>query len=190
MDHWPCLRLQKLCFLSHLRAIGNNFAISGNPKSKNHKSVMDYSLLSNVSGDKIYLIYHWASLYPINWLISQSLVFVTFIKIIEWKKFASHGTWTRISSVNSCCVTTYTKTQNSYNESITGHKKPKKLDNVKIGNLKKSRDHKNVPRQDTGNLQILLHLRSLFWLMLFKINLVWSSVANANMQSNRNLKCN
>jgi len=39
------------------------------------------------------------------------------------------------------------------------------LDNVKIGNLKsKNRDHKKVPKQDedTGNLQILLHLRSLF----------------------------
>ena len=51
--------------------------------------------------------------------------------------------------------------------SITGYKKLKKLDNVKIGNLKKkNRDHKKVPKQDedTGNLQILLHLRSLFWL--------------------------
>jgi len=39
------------------------------------------------------------------------------------------------------------------------------LDNVKIGNLKrKNRDHKKVPKQDedTGNMQILLHLRSLF----------------------------
>jgi len=39
------------------------------------------------------------------------------------------------------------------------------LDNVKIGNLKrKNRDHKKVFKQDedTGNLQILLHLRSLF----------------------------
>jgi len=39
------------------------------------------------------------------------------------------------------------------------------LDNVKIGNLKrKNRDHNKVPKQnkDTGNLQILLHLRSLF----------------------------
>ena len=38
-------------------------------------------------------------------------------------------------------------------------------DNVKIGNLKrKNRDHKKVPKQDedAGNLQILLHLRSLF----------------------------
>jgi len=55
--------------------------------------------------------------------------------------------------------------------SITGHKKLKKLDNVKIGNLKrKNRDHKKVPKKDegTGNLQILLHLRSLFWLLLFK----------------------
>jgi len=45
--------------------------------------------------------------------------------------------------------------------SITGHKKLKKLDNVKIGNLKKkNRDHKKVPKQDedAGNLQILLHL--------------------------------
>jgi len=32
---------------------------------------------------------------------------------------------------------------NHYNESITGHKKLKKLDNVKIGHLKKkNRDHK------------------------------------------------
>jgi len=42
------------------------------------------------------------------------------------------------------------------------------LDNVKFGNLKKkkNRDHKKVPKQDedAGNLQILLHLRSLFWL--------------------------
>jgi len=41
------------------------------------------------------------------------------------------------------------------------------LDNVKIGNLKrKNRDHKKVLNQDedAGNLQILLHLRSLFWL--------------------------
>jgi len=39
------------------------------------------------------------------------------------------------------------------------------LDNVKIGNLKKRyRDHKKEPKQneDAGNLQILLHLRSLF----------------------------
>jgi len=73
-----------------------------------------------------------------------------------------------ISSVNSCCTTTYTKTYNHHNvyyESITGHKKLKKLDNVEIGNLiKKNRDHKKVPKQDkdTGDLQILLHLRSLF----------------------------
>jgi len=62
--------------------------------------------------------------------------------------------------VNSCCVTTYTTTQNHYN-AITGHKKLKKIDNVKIGNLKKkNRDHKKVFKQDedTGNLQILLHL--------------------------------
>jgi len=50
---------------------------------------------------------------------------------------------TRISSVNSCCATVYTTTQNHYNESITGHKKLKKLDNVKIRNIKKkNRDHK------------------------------------------------
>jgi len=39
------------------------------------------------------------------------------------------------------------------------------LDNVKIGNLRrKNRDHKKVPKQDedAGNLQILLHSRSLF----------------------------
>jgi len=67
--------------------------------------------------------------------------------------------------VNGCCATTYTTTQNHYNESITGQEKLKKLDNVKIGNLKKkNRDHKKVPKQDedAGNLQILLHLRSLF----------------------------
>jgi len=49
--------------------------------------------------------------------------------------------------------------------SITGDKKLKKLHNVKIGNLKrKNRDHKKVPKQDedTGYLQILLHLRFLF----------------------------
>jgi len=51
--------------------------------------------------------------------------------------------------------------------SITGYKKAKekKLNNVKIGNLKrKNRDHKKVHKQDedTANLQILLHLRSLF----------------------------
>jgi len=40
-----------------------------------------------------------------------------------------------------------------------------RLDNVKVVNLKrKNRDHKKVPKEDedTGNLQILLHLRSLF----------------------------
>jgi len=43
-------------------------------------------------------------------------------------------------------LTPYTNTQNHYNESITGHKKLKKLDNVKIGNLKKkNRDHKSIP---------------------------------------------
>jgi len=39
------------------------------------------------------------------------------------------------------------------------------LDNVKIGNLtRKNRDYKKVSKQDedAGNLQILLHLRSLF----------------------------
>jgi len=47
-------------------------------------------------------------------------------------------------------------------------KKLKKLDNVKISNLiKKNRDHKKVLKQDedAGNLQILLYLRSLFWLL-------------------------
>jgi len=42
-----------------------------------------------------------------------------------------------------------------------------KLDNVKFCNLKKkNRDHKKLPKQDkdNGNLQILLHLRSLFQL--------------------------
>jgi len=64
--------------------------------------------------------------------------------------------------MNSCCGTTYTKSQKHNNESITGHKKIKKLDIVKIGNLmRKNRDHKKVPKQDedAGNLQILLHLR-------------------------------
>jgi len=73
--------------------------------------------------------------------------------------------------MSSCCAATYTKTQNYYNVSITEHKKTKETRYVKIGNLKKkNRDHKNVPKQDedTGNLQILLHLRSLFWLLLFK----------------------
>jgi len=49
--------------------------------------------------------------------------------------------------------------------SITEHKKLKKLDKYKFGNLKrKNRDHKKIPKQDEdiGNLQILLHLRSLF----------------------------
>jgi len=49
--------------------------------------------------------------------------------------------------------------------SITGHKKLKKLDNVKIGNLKgRTGIIKKVPKQDEdiGNLQILLHSRSLF----------------------------
>jgi len=67
--------------------------------------------------------------------------------------------------VNSCCATTYTKSQNHYNDSITGRKKLKKLDKVKFGNLKKkNRDHKKGLKQDedAGNLQILLHLRSLF----------------------------
>jgi len=40
------------------------------------------------------------------------------------------------------------------------------LDNVKIGNLKKKKGDHKIPKQDedTGNLQILLHLRSLFQL--------------------------
>jgi len=41
--------------------------------------------------------------------------------------------------------------------SINGHKNLKKLDNVKIDNLRrKNRDHKKVSKQDedTGNLQI------------------------------------
>jgi len=103
-------------------------------------------------------------------------VFVTFTiqcafeKIIEQKNVSSFK-WdsnlhiSSVNSVNSCCATTYTKSQDHYNESITGHKKLKKLDNVKIDNLKrKNRDHEKVPKQDedAGNLQILLHLRSLF----------------------------
>jgi len=69
------------------------------------------------------------------------------VKKLLNKKNASSGTWTRrlqhTSPVSSCCATTYTKIQNYYNVSITGHKKLKKLDNVKIGNLKKkNRDHK------------------------------------------------
>jgi len=46
-------------------------------------------------------------------------------------------TSTCICGMNSYCATTYTTTQNHSNESTTGHKKLKKLDNVKIGNLKK-----------------------------------------------------
>jgi len=45
--------------------------------------------------------------------------------------------------------------------------KLKKLHNVKIGYLKrKNRDYKKVSKQDedADNLQILLHLRSLFYL--------------------------
>ena len=63
---------------------------------------------------------------------------------------------TYISKVNSCCATTYTKTQNHYIKSITGLKKTV----VKI----KNRDHKKIPKQDEhiGYLQILLQLRSLF----------------------------
>jgi len=39
-----------------------------------------------------------------------------------------------------------------------------RLDNVKIGNLKRKNRDKKVPKQDedAGNLQILLHLKSLF----------------------------
>ena len=64
-------------------------------------------------------------------------------KIIEWKKIASSKTQTCVlhhtSPVSSYCATPYTKSQNEN----TGHKKQKKLDNVKIGNLKrKNRDHK------------------------------------------------
>jgi len=69
-------------------------------------------------------------------------------KTIEQKKLLEVGLkltdLIHISSENSCCATTYTTTQNHYNVSINGHKKLKKLDNVKIGNLKKkNRDHKN-----------------------------------------------
>jgi len=49
-------------------------------------------------------------------------------------------------------------------KSITGHKKLKKLDNVKLI-IKKGRiGIIKIPKQeeDTGNLQILLHLRYLF----------------------------
>jgi len=71
------------------------------------------------------------------------------------------------------------------------------LYNVKIGNLKrKNRDYKKVSKQDedTGNLQILLHLGSLFWLhgIAFAIILFASfipDILNSSSQ-NRDLKCN
>jgi len=63
-----------------------------------------------------------------------------------WPKNASCGTWTHGLEPTSpvwTAATTYTKTQNYYNVSIIEHKKLKKLNNVKIGNLKKkNRDHK------------------------------------------------
>jgi len=52
--------------------------------------------------------------------------------------------------VNTSCATIHTTTQNHYNESITGHKKLKKLDNEKIGNLKRIGIIKRD--EDAGNL--------------------------------------
>jgi len=51
------------------------------------------------------------------------------------KKFLQVGLKPRLEPASpvwtaSCCSATYTKTQNYYHKSITGHKK---LDNVKIG---------------------------------------------------------
>jgi len=65
------------------------------------------------------------------------------------KEKASSGTQTHISSANSCCATTNAKTQNHHYKSITGHKKLKKLDNVKIGNLKKKNKGHNPNKMKT-----------------------------------------
>ena len=66
--------------------------------------------------------------------------------------------------------TTYTWTQNRYVMSITEHKK--KLESWK------------VPKQDedTKNLQILLHLRYLLWLLLFKKPSVASKCYNIQLK--------
>jgi len=51
--------------------------------------------------------------------------------------------------VSSCCAATYTKNINSLQCVHNWTYKIKKLDNVKIDNLKrKNRDHKKVPKQD------------------------------------------
>ena len=68
---------------------------------------------------------------------------------LEAKKFFVHNSLACISESDKHWTSTYQSI------SITGHKKLKKLDNVKTGNLKKkNKDHKKVLKQDkdTGNL--------------------------------------
>jgi len=146
------------------------------------KSATRYSLYGNHSHAKTYpgILNISLSISTAQQLIDiLNSVFVTFT-IQCWLK----NYWTKkllqvglepadlkpMSPVSSYCAITYTKTWSHHNVSITGHKKLKKLDNVKIGSLKrKNRDHKKVPKQDKGtaNLQTLLHLRSLFLKMSY-----------------------
>jgi len=124
---------QKFRFLSCSQATGNNFTISGSPRSRSHTSMMCYSLLGNVCCAKtcsgIFNI-------PVSISIAHQSIdalkynFCHFhynacLKVI---KFASSGIRTHASRVNSCCVTIYTKPKIITFKFITGHKKPKKLD--------------------------------------------------------------
>jgi len=102
---------QKFSFLSCSLSTGNNFTISCIARSRSHKSVMCYSLFSNVK--------------PINMSVSISIAhqlidiskfsfchfhYIMHIKkLLNENKIASSGIWTYISKVNSWCATIYTK---------------------------------------------------------------------------------
>jgi len=76
-----------------------------------------------------WIVTHWATI-RIRTTNRVNMVYnaLHIKKLLDEKNFYSSGIPTHVSSVNSCCAITCTKTQNHYIESITGHKK---LDNFK-----------------------------------------------------------
>jgi len=97
---------------------------------------------------QISLIYQWASLYPINWLISWISVFATFtiqyaLKITEWKNLLQVGL-KHASSVWTAAMLLLTQKPKSLQCVHNWTQKLKKLDNGKISDLRKKNSRKST----------------------------------------------
>jgi len=184
--NWPHL----WPFKSRLCATDNNYAISDSPMTQEAikvqcatASLVMFLVLKPI---QISLIYQWASLAHQSIILKFSVCHFhqcTFKNVLDGKILFQVGLNPHLQLRQLLCKLLTLKSKSYYVKSIT----EKRLN----WNFKKTnRDHKKIPKQDedTGNLQILLHIRSLFDCCYLK-NLV--KLANViTCSQNRDLKCN